>query len=268
MLNIANMQLGKLPHYPRAKDMHLRAYLDRAKAKVDLQAAPAAINWYEMSTPAGTLPEWDGDVLGNDHAGDCALAAPAHVEMLESKLSGSPVAITTDQVLAEYASLAGYNPSDGTGDNGAYLRDVMDRWRTVGLFGERIDAYLWVNPHDPIEMAWALWHSGGLIGGFSLPLCARDQVDSQGNPDWYIPADGWPQNDGPGAWGGHAIAIHGGGNSWGLPTHWTDEWFRVCCDELIMPISKRWQLRNGRTPNGLAYADVLADARARGAVVA
>ena len=265
MANLSSMQLGKLPHIPKAKDMLLASYLDRNKAAVDLEAAPAAINWYEMPTPAGALPEWDGDHLHNNRHGNCAYAAPAHLLMLEGKLTGSPVVITGDDVDREYGLGTGFDPATGVRDNGAYLRDVMEQWRLVGLYGERIDAYLWINPHDPIEFSWALWNCGGLIGGFALPLCARDQVDGQGNPDWFIPADGWPKGDGPGAWGGHAIAIHGGGNSWGLPTHWTWDWQSACCDELVMPITKRWQLRNGRTPNGLAYADVLADARARGA---
>jgi len=267
MLNLSTMQLGKLPFRPKAKDMPLRAYLDRAKAEEDLNAAPAAINWYEMPTPTGALPEWDSDVLGNDRYGDCVLAAPAHLIMLESKLAGSPVTITTAQVLEAYQALTGFDPSTGAGDNGAYIRDMMDMWRTYGLYGDKIDAYLWVNPLDKLEMNWALWRSGGLISGILLPKCWPQQVDASGNPDWTIPEGGWEQGDGPGAGGGHAVATHatGGGNSWGMQTNWSDEHRHACCDELVMPISRRWALRNGLTPCGLAYDQVLSDARARGA---
>jgi hypothetical protein len=268
MLNLSSMRFGKLPFFPKAKDMPLRAYLDRAQAEEDLDSAPAAINWCEMPQPDGNLPTWDSDVLGNDVYGDCVLAAPAHLLMLESKLAGSPVTITTDQVLDAYSDLTGFNREQGIGDNGAYIRDMMDMWRTVGLYGDKIDAYLWVNPLDKLELNWALWRSGGLIAGILLPKCWPEQVDAEGNPDWTIPAGGWAQGDGPGAGGGHAVATHatGGGNSWGLPANWSDEHRQACCDELVMPISRRWQTLSGLTPCGLAYDQVLADARARGAV--
>lgn len=267
MINIANMQLGKLPHIPKARDMHLRAYLDRAKAEIDLNKAPGAINWYEMATPTGGLPGWDGDVLGNDKYGDCVYAAIAHALMLQSKLAGIPMNITTQMVLNEYQIGTGFDPATGYNDNGALLREALDRGRQVGLFGVKIDAYLYIDPLDKLELNWALWSGGGLLYGFSLPKRWSEMVDDSGNPDWTVPDGGWKAGEGPGEGGGHAVAGHAsnGGNSWGLPTNWSDEFRQVCCDEMIVFFSSEWSQRNGKTPCGLDYSQVLADARARGA---
>jgi hypothetical protein len=232
--------------------------------------APGALNWRKVQNAAGEVPSPDTDALGNDSIGDCVYAAPAHFAMLVGQLTGRPISISRGQVVDAYAAATGFNPTTGSGDNGAYTRDMLDEWRTVGLYGTQLDAYCSVDYRNPDEVLLALFFAGGLVGGYELPIASQGQVDEQGNPDWSIPPGGWPSGQGPGTWGGHCIAEHatqmGQANSWGLNTHFTGGWRQACCGELWMPLLKGWQLGNGRAPNGFAYDDLLSDARARGAV--
>jgi hypothetical protein len=259
-MSLSKLALGRLPFFPKAKDLRLAAYLDpEYGAKIAAQEAPAALNWRKVATPAGDLPAPDTDPLGNDSIGDCVYAAPAHFAMLIGQLTGRPIQITRGQVVDAYARATGFNPATGSGDNGAYIR------------GTQLDAFVCVDPNDADEVALALFLGGGLIGGYDLPLASRDQVDEQGNPEWCVPPGGWPEGQGPGTWGGHAVAEHADRllqlNTWGLNAHATTGWRTTCCGELWMPLLKGWRLGNGRAPNGFAYDDLLSDARSRGAVV-
>lgn len=267
MLDLAKVSTGKKPFVPKRADMHLRTYFDREAAAIDLADAPAQINWFEAPTPTGGLPEWNDDVLGNDKCGDCVYAAIAKMLMLQSQLAGFPIHITTDQVLNEYHIGTGFDPATGYNDNGAVLREVCDHGRNFGLFGSKFAAYLFVNPLDKLEWQWAMNRGGGLLLGFSLPKKWSSMTDDQGNPDWTVPADGWKAGEGPGEGGGHAVFSHAtnGCVTWGLSGNFSDQFVGTCCDEAVMLITPEWEQRNGSTPCGLAYSDVLADARARGA---
>jgi hypothetical protein len=57
---------------------------------------------------------------------------------LWSSLAGAPNVPTTDQVLAEYTKLTGFNPADPSTDNGAVESDTLQSWKTSGLFGKNL----------------------------------------------------------------------------------------------------------------------------------
>ena len=265
---MANRCLGKKPFVSDRRDLALRKYIDK---KILANQVPAALNLATaFPAPDGSLPVWDGDALGNDVAGCCVFAGPGHMTTLVGALTGKPTVVTKDMVIAVYSHLTGYNPVTGANDNGYVIRDMLDYWKSTGMFGHKILAYAGVNWKDSDEVAIAQWLGCGVIGGFQLPLASQNQADTQGRQLWYVPTTGWPSGKGPGTWGGHCIFIPGTspgmdeGNSWGEPTQWTIGWRTQCCDEMWIVILDDWAaLAGGTAPTGFALQDLLNDVASR-----
>ena len=260
--------LGKLPFEPDSRDLLMAKYIDRAQL-IEAAQVPGALDWGAFPTPAGPQPEADTDPLYNDKAGCCVYAAPGHMVKLTGQLTGVPMVVTAGMVRDAYAAATGYDPATGANDNGANIRDMLNQWRQSGLYETTIAAYCAVDWTNADEIAIAAWLCGGLIGGYNLPLASQDQTDENDNPEWSVPAGGWPANKGPGTWGGHCIYGHGTSpgldeaNSWGEPTVWTPGWRAACCEELWAPVLGSWVMKSGRAPNGFAFADLLADVQSR-----
>ena len=256
--------LGKKPWEPDTRDLLLKDYIDKPTL-VEVAQVPGALDWGAFADVAP-----DTDPLYNQKAGCCVLSAPGHQVKMVGQVTGAPVLVTEQMVRDAYSALTGYDPVTGANDNGANIRDMLNWWRQKGLYGTTIAAYCAVNWRDADEIAIAAWLCGGLIGGYNLPIASQGQNDENGNPEWSIPAGGWPANQGPGTWGGHCIYQHGTSpgldeaNSWGEPTVWTPGWRADCCEELWAPLLSLWVLRTGRAPNGFAWADLLRDVEARG----
>ena len=258
--------LGKNPHVPKATDLRLAKYLDKA-ALIDSTMAPRNPDWTAFPTPLGVLPTPDTDALGNDITGDCVLAAPGHMVNLIGKQVGRPdLVVTAAMALAAYSKYTGYDPVTGANDNGWQVRDMLATWQKDGLYGTRCLGYALVDATKPDEVALANWLGGGTIGGYALPLASQNQHDSQGRPQWFVPEGGFPAGQGVGTWGGHCIYSHGDtSNTWGESLLFTQDWRVQCCDELWIAIVDAWQV-DGRMPPGFAWSDFVADVRARQSV--
>jgi hypothetical protein len=269
-MDFSQRKLGKLPFVPKAKDLKLAKYVDKAKL-IDVARAPAAFDTAKLPTPSGTIPPPDRDPLFNNIAGCCVLTAFAKLAIMLSQLIGRPIVVTAEDVKRAYMRYGGYAPNrpDET-DNGFVIRELLDICRRDGLFGVKVLAYALLGS-DPDELNIATWAGMALLGGYALPLSAQTQVDATGRQLWYVPPGGFPSGQGPGSWGLHCIMSHKesptikGGSSWEEPdTDWTEEWDRQCCDErwlVITDVSADSVLQ--RAPNGFALEDLLADVRAR-----
>ena len=259
---------GKRAFLPKAKDLKLARYLDVARL-ISGDRVPAAPSMLELPTPAGELPAWDGDSLGNDTIGLCVLAALAHQSMLVGQLTGVPVAITRDQVIALYSALTGYRPGNEMSDLGYEIRSALDVARIQGMWGHRVLAFASVDWTDPLQVEIAIWLGCGVQAGFQLPLAGADHLDARGHQLWDVPDAGWPSGQGPGSRGGHAVHQHAHstardeGISWGQRTAWTRPWQQACQDEAWLVLWDHWADAGRPAPNGFALADLLADARAR-----
>ena len=253
--------LGKLPFVVAHRDLLLKNYRD-SPTLIEAAQVPGALDGGVFPTPDGTDPAPDTDPLGNNKAGNCVYAAPGHMVKLVGQLVGAPTIITADMALAAYAEDTGYDPVTGANDNGANVRDMLNRWRQRGLYGSTIVAYCAVNWNDADEVAIATWLCGGVIGGYNLPQSIWAQ-----DPDWYVPEPLTPDDEQ--IIGGHCIFWHGtspgldNGTSWGEDTSATPPWRRRYCEELWAPMLGLWIMKNGRAPNGFSYADLLADVQAR-----
>jgi hypothetical protein len=262
-METSNFKLGRRPFEEDSRDLKFAKYISDAGRLLEAADAPAAPDWTAMPTPSGEVPEVDDDDLGNDTIGLCVYAAPGHQVRLIGQVTGNQLLRPTrGDVVDAYARFTGYNPATGSGDNGAYVRDMLKQWQDVGMYGTRANAYVQVDVKNADEVAIATWAGCGLTGGYSLPIA------SQGQDTWDVPTGGWPSGQGPGTWGGHCIfgqASSPGldvGNSWGIRTPWTPAWRKACCDELWMVLVDAWQMTS-RAPNGIAWADLLSDVSAR-----
>ena len=269
MIDHSKLPLGKKPFLPKAKDLHLKNYINKA-AIISAAQIPAAPDWQAFSCPDGNLPPPDTDALGNDRAGCCVFAGPGHqLNMINVQL-GDQSRVSADDVLAAYSKYTGFDPITGENDNGYYVRNMLDHWRAEGLYGTKVIAYALVDWTNPEEVAVATWLGCGTIGGYALPLASQGQIDDLGRQLWDVPAGGWPAGRGPGTWGGHCVWLRGASpklmntNSWGQDTVWTLEWQQACCDEMWLVLVDKWVDASGRAPNGFAYEDLLADVKARG----
>lgn len=268
MIDHSKLPLGKRPFSPKAKDLHLKSYIDKA-AIITAAQVPAAPDWQAFSCPDGNLPPPDTDALGNDRAGCCVFAGPGHhINMIHAQL-GDPNRVSSTDVLSVYTKYTGYNPATGANDNGYVVRDMLGNWVKDGLYGTYAIAYALVDWTDPVETAIATWLGCGTIGGYALPIAAQGQSDDQGRQLWDVPAGGWPQGKGPGTWGGHCMWVRGSSpkltnaNSWGQDTIWTMPWQKACCDEMWVVLVDKWIAASGQAPNGFAYQDLLNDVKAR-----
>jgi hypothetical protein len=166
----------------------------------------------------------------NDRLGDCACAAPGHMEEVFSKAVGTPRMLEDSDILALY-ELQGYNPADPATDQGSDMGHVLQDWRN-NWTASKIYAYCEVAVDNEAHLQLALWLFRGLYIGIALPLTAQSQPDV-----WDVVKDD-PTRNGPGTWGGHAVnvvAINADGSrdliTWGKRIKMTKAFWDTYVDE-------------------------------------
>jgi len=255
--------LGCNPSPQDSRDLQLASYLDKPRLIEAIQS-PRLHDWAAFPLVSGRLPAYDRDPLYNNVAGCCTFSQGGHWVNLTAQHSGYPHVVTADMVKQAYMS-TGYNPITGAGDNGASIReDLLKPWKASGWWGTKLLAYAAVDWTDPEEVAIAGFLGCGTLGGYALPLASQNQTDAKGRMQWTVPAGGFPEGQGPGSWGLHAMYFHGenNGNTWGdeVATDWP--WKRQCCFELWFGVLDIMQM-GSRAPNGFDWQQLLLDAEAR-----
>lgn len=174
-------RLGKKPWVSDPRSLKLEAYLR------DLPPAPSSFD--------GTQGIAAWLMYANNAYGDCTCAAAGHMEMVWSKLAGTPKQYTDQQILDLYGRV------NGGHDDGAVELFVLREWRNNGLAGDKIHAYAMVRVADLnlAKQATALFT--GLYIGVSLPVRAQDQGALWDDTGGQAPEDQ------PGSWGGHAVPV-------------------------------------------------------------
>jgi hypothetical protein len=185
---VPGKRLGRLPTPPQmlAKNLKLASYLPTVLPPVPalpIDASEGITNW---------------PMYLNDHLGDCACAAPAHMEEIFSKATGLFKAPTDNDVLVLY-EMQGYDPSNPATDQGSSMGNVLVDWRTKWL-ASSIYAYAQCDTANEDHLKLAVWLFRGLYIGIALPLTA------QGQSVWDVVKDD-PQRNQPGSWGGHAVNV-------------------------------------------------------------
>ena len=147
---------------------------------------------------------------------NCTCADVHHEVLSMQAAAGNPlVQATTQEILAAYSAITGYNPADPSTDQGAEMQAVRDYWRktgfTLGGHPDKILLFADVNIHDVTLVKWCLDQFGAIGLGVNFPSSAMDQFDS-GQP--------WTVVHGSPIEGGHAVALVGYDESWWYVLTW------------------------------------------------
>lgn len=186
-------------------------------------------------------------MLGNDDYGDCVIAAKNHfLQCVSANATGTPIAVTTAQTLAEYSSITGFDKDDPDTDNGTVPLDALKYFLAHG----EIVAYGQVDPTNDAHVAAAIQLFGGLYSGWDLPIA------------WQT-ADIWdvgPNTSGnwkPGSWGGHMVNQVGHDGkcntptvTWGAIKQVTNAARHAYCTEAYALVTREWLKANGKTIQG------------------
>lgn len=231
-------RLGRLPYDPNRPALRLTGRLQGT-----VPPNPVVADWLSKVT---TWP-----MYGNDQYGDCVWAMIGHmIEAWTQYAGGTAVEVTTEQLLAAYSAVTGFNPNDPATDQGTNIADALEYWRVTGVAGHKILAYAKVDHTNPAEVEAAINLFGSLAVGVNLPASAMDQFNA--GQEWTV-VQGSP-ND-----GGHAI--HAGAydtaakdarvTTWGNVQPLDDPWWNAFVEECWAVITPEWVAATGLTPSGL-----------------
>jgi len=231
-----------------------------------LPPPPAAVDW---SAAAGQL-----GMMGNDRLGDCTCAGLAHMIQVWTGNANPPAKVwTDDQVVAAYSQLCGYDPANPASDQGGVELDILNAWRTSGVNGDKIVAYVSLDPKNATELQQAIALFGGIYTGIALPTSAQQQTIWDTTPS--SPSDA-------GTWGGHCVPLVGyypatqgnwfhrmlgeqatkGGAvciTWGATKKLTWDFIADYMDEAYAVLTQDWIEANGKSPSGFDLATLQAD---------
>lgn len=243
--------LGRLPARRDPRTLRLATYLDGAR---NYQAPPPARDWIDHAHRF--------DLLGNDRVGNCAFAAQAHLIQCFAAAHGRTTLIGQHDVMTAYSRVTGYDPSQPATDRGTVLLDALGDWRTNGLAGHRIGAYVKVDANrNEVEAAINL--CGGIYIGAGLPIAARSQTV------WDVASSNeYGPEHRPNSWGGHALACAAYSRTglvcmtWGALKVITWEWLFTYADEIYAVVSDDWITNEGHAPNGFDIAKLVGDLHA------
>lgn len=242
-------KLGKLAPRHDSRTLLMANYLTPA-----LPDPPPAKNWaLKASTNWG--------VMLNDSLGDCTIAAAGHaIQTWTANAGPKELTIPDNAVLYAYEKITGYTPSDPSTDQGAVEMDVLRFWKTNGIGGVKLAAFMATEPrnHQHVRQAIALF--GGCYIGVALPISAQKQTV------WSVPPGG-PAGDGRrGSWGGHALWVVGYDVqgltcvTWGRPQRLTWSFWDTYTDESYALLSDAWMNHvSGSAPSGFNLAQLQSD---------
>lgn len=134
------------------------------------------------SPPASVdVPSAQYPLDGNDRFGDCTIAGVAHLIAAWNAEVGE-----SDAVPAEQEVISTYFGLTGGADSGLNEHNVLETWRTTGLFGDKIDAYVPIDPRDLTELHQAIAFYGASYLGIAVPQSAQQQFQA-GEPWTVVP---------------------------------------------------------------------------------
>ena len=238
------MKFGKKPAVRSRKSLSLSNYLHMN------QVAFPQVQAWERPIAYG--------MLGNDEVGDCTIAGADHLEMNWQAVAnaGAPLAITTEQALADYSAVTGYDPADPSTDQGANMLDVLNYWKAKGLAGRKIAGFATLDVQNVDQIKAAIYLFGGVYMGFNVP---RSVEADPNNKTWrLIPGDSATGD-------GHCVVPVGYGRSglapvsWGAIYHATWDFWLAYVDEAYAVVSPDWIKASGISPTGLDLNGLLQD---------
>jgi hypothetical protein len=182
--------------------------------------------------------------------------------MLWTAEGGNPVSFSTENTLADYSAVTGYDPDNPYSDQGANVRDVLKYRKSTGLLdatGKRhkIGAFVSLEPGNWQHLLEALYLFGAVGIGIQCPDSAMDQFN-EGKP--------WSVVPGASIEGGHYIPLVAErGNlvcvTWAKLQQLTRRFFKKYCDEVWAILSEE-MLNGGKSLEGFDFTQLQVDLQA------
>jgi hypothetical protein len=254
------MKLGK--HAPK-RLMSTPAFGDFIGKATTWPTVPAQ-GWENAVSPS------DWGLLGNDLWGCCAAAGILHLIQGQSSNTGNPLSATTDQSLALYSAVTGFNINAGPSgnnstDQGTALSDLLTYIQKNGV--EMTDAtgktvtveivgFASLDISSFAQMRYAAYTFGGNYLGVNLPQQCEEDTEN-----WNF-ASGLPIA------GGHCICQEGEGAaggkivSWGMVIPVSTGFLLNYLDEAHILITKSWLNAQEKSPTGLDLDGLVAAMKA------
>lgn len=235
--SFVHMKLGRNPVKHDARTLQFARYFDDAV----LPQIPTS-----HATPH--VPSWP--MYGNDRLGDCTCAAAGHMVQGWTEAVGA-LRTPLDADVEHF-----YIPVTGNQDDGRNEIDVLNAWRKLGFGGDKIGAYVSIDPTNVAHVKAAIYLFGGVYTGIALPLSA------QGEREWKVATGAAGE---PGSWGGHAVPYLGYTRStftcvtWGATLPLTVGFNDKYTEEVYAIISPDFLDAQGHSPQGFNLAALTAD---------
>jgi len=237
------LRFGKKPPTIDYRTLRFRAYLTPAlPAPSPSYDALARIYLALATTDTGALFPMDG----NDRLGDCTIAALAHAVTTFRGLIG------TRHVMSEAAVVALYEKLTGGDDTGLVALDVLNYWRHHAASGDRILAYISVDPRNHTHVKQAIAMFGGVYLGFQVQQdCIRDFTAHRPWTPGRLTRDG------------HAVFAVGYDAhgvdvlTWGATQRGTWDWWDACVDEAYAVLPP--EAKDARFTPGFDFAQLTTD---------
>lgn len=163
------VKLGRKVPTVKPRVVKLGNYLDRPKL---LRSLPESLDYWSKAKAS-----LDRMYL-NDRYGCCVISGKMHQLGVYSgnDLGAAGLVLADDrEVLRQYESIC------GPGDNGCYIQEVLDHWRTRGLVAggktHNLDAYCGVDAADLVCLKTAVKLFGSVTLGIDLPSTWLDTGD-------------------------------------------------------------------------------------------
>jgi len=242
------VRLGANLKAPDPRNFRLEKYLDLSA----LPTVPDSVDYL------GNLvfPCWYNTTIG-----DCVIEALAHQEQAAGAANGAEPVISGGDVLTGYEAVGGYQPGNPQTDNGCDPAAALRWWQSVGIAGNKIGAYVSVDPTNDALVRAALYLFCGLFTGLNLPLSAQNQ------PVWDVVGDGRSGNAAPGSWGGHMVYTGAMAKSaphtvitWGAKQPMSPRFLATySAQQTYAVIPLDWLNGQGKAPTGLDIAALQRD---------
>jgi hypothetical protein len=213
-----NFRFGKHPPKQDYRTLRFKNYVTSAMAPPPASANSLTRVYANLKTndPAKLFP-----MDGNDTLGDCTICAVAHAVTTYRGLIGKK-----KDILAKQAVVKLYMHLTGGVDSGLNELDVLNYWQSNAVGGDKILAFIKIDPKDHVHVQQAIQLFGGVYLGFQVQQNAQQEFDA--HQPW-IP--------GPLTTDGHAVfAVEYDQTgvtvlTWGNTQKGTWAWWDECVDE-------------------------------------
>ncbi len=225
---VPQLRFGKLP--PKHD---YRTFLFQNYLKDDIPTPPAnytALDRVYKNVGKSNVYELF-PMLANDRLGDCTIAAVAHSDTVFNGLIKKLNVWPEDLVVKVYNHLTGGN------DTGLAMLDVVQYFQKNVVVGDKLLAYVKVNPHNHAHVQQAIWLFGGLFMGFQVQEACLEEF-----------ANNIPWQPGPLMNAGHCVFTVGYDSyglenlTWGAKQMGSWAWWDLCVDEAFVLLDAEAQV--------------------------